>query len=79
MIRCSLCGRFIAYDALQEGRARVNFTPDNAFGPERTEFLCPKCNHLPGLICLTLGGTGLMEAAGSRSLQVRPTPKRGGS
>lgn len=42
--RCDGCGKFISYADLHTGRAVRDFTPDSPFGPERTEFICAKCN-----------------------------------
>jgi len=46
-IRCSVCGHFIGHRDLDLGRAtRTQVTPDNAFGPEKWENICPKCRGL---------------------------------
>ncbi len=45
MINCDICGRYISYEDIEKGLARVCMVEsDNAFGPEVMERLCPLCN-----------------------------------
>lgn len=41
--KCCVCGRFIPYEDMQDGSARHEFTPDNAFGPEESDWTCRVC------------------------------------
>jgi len=38
--KCVECGQFMNCDEID---ARCEFTPDNAFGPERIEWTCGPC------------------------------------
>ena len=41
-MKCDICGRFISYQSLDEGRAtRRLVTPDSEFTSEEYETLCP--------------------------------------
>ena len=43
MIKCSVCGRFIAYSDLDRGLAKHELeTPDSAYTSETYDSLCPK-------------------------------------
>ncbi len=43
-IKCDWCGKFIAKKELEyDGRARLDFEPDSAFGPEICGWICPDC------------------------------------
>lgn len=52
-IKCSYCGRFISYQDIDVGRAVINFTPDNAFGPEEIEYWHKECDNRAELKDLT--------------------------
>ena len=49
MIKCDICGQFISYEDLENGKA-VNemVTPDSEFTTETFEALCPAHNSHPG-------------------------------
>ena len=42
-IRCSICGKFISYNDVDNGKAEVNFTPDTEYTIECTEFIHSDC------------------------------------
>lgn len=43
-LQCDVCGKFLAYADIESGAAVNRLEePDNAFGPERYERLCPTC------------------------------------
>lgn len=43
-IKCDVCGKFIAYADLDEGKAIHHMSaPDSHFGSEQWETLCKKC------------------------------------
>ena len=41
--KCGERGRFIGYEEFAAGAARIEFTPDNHFGPEETSWTCRRC------------------------------------
>jgi hypothetical protein len=43
-IRCDGCGRFISYDDLEIGNAKINYISDSSFSYEQFEYLCKNCN-----------------------------------
>jgi hypothetical protein len=45
-ITCADCGRFISYADCLDG-ARFRFEPLSEFGPERSEWICKRCNETP--------------------------------
>ncbi len=42
---CTLCGKFIAYKDVEEGRVEVSYTPDIHFTVERMELTHKKCGQ----------------------------------
>jgi hypothetical protein len=42
-LKCSVCGKFISYREVEEGKVLVEFTPDTEFTSESTEFTHEKC------------------------------------
>ena len=45
-MRCNDCGRFISYESIDLGTAKVRFiTPDSEYTAEDYECLCAQCNR----------------------------------
>lgn len=45
-IRCDVCGKFISYKDLSEGKAtNIMVTPDSHVSHERYESMCKKCRR----------------------------------
>lgn len=42
-IKCSYCGKYIAHEDLENGKAKYEFTPDSPFGAEVSCWICEKC------------------------------------
>ena len=43
-IRCNVCGKFISYSDIENGKVYSKFTPDTQFTIEKTEWFHIKCN-----------------------------------
>lgn len=48
-VRCSGCGVFISYADIESGAAVHRFEPLSEFGPEVSEWSCPKCAALSSI------------------------------
>ena len=58
-IRCVVCGRFIGWTEIEKKEASLEFTSDNAFSPEISEWTCGRCR-----ISLDCARWGLNELNG---------------
>ena len=47
-IKCGDCGKFLSHKDFQEHKIKIEYTPDNEFGPEVIKHICEECqdeNH----------------------------------
>ena len=43
--RCTICGRYVSYDDIENKEVKIDFTPDTEFTTEKTEMTHCSCEQ----------------------------------